>query len=125
MANYKETSGSGTSWTRANRVMILNPLEAEIPKQILFFEETVAKVGDTIIKSESGYVPTYYSADKSIPLLDPKTGEPTGETILQSQVYQALYSLYLAAAQQRDITAAMPMNIPTQVVQVPPGTQPA
>ena len=112
MANYKETSGSGTSWIRANRVMILNPLEAEIPKQISFFEETVAKIGDSTIKSESGYVPTYYSPDKLIELIDPKTGEPTGETILQSKVYQALYSLYLAAAQQRDIAATIPLSVP-------------
>jgi hypothetical protein len=124
MANYKEVTGSGTSWTRANRVMILNPLEPEIPKQISFFEEIIAQVDGTTIRSEVGYVPVYYSADKPIELLDPKTGEPTGETILQSKVYQALYSLYLAAAQQRDITAIAPINIPTQVVQVPPGAQP-
>jgi len=112
MANYKEVTGSGTSWTRANRVMILNPLEPEIPKQISFFEEIVAQVDGTIIKSESGYIPTYYSADKPIQMLDPSTGEPTGETILQSKVYQAIYSLYLAAAQQRDIAATPPPSIP-------------
>lgn len=106
MANYKETTGSGSVWTRANRAMILNPLEANIPKQISFFEETVAQFNDTIIKSDSGYVSAYYSPNGLIELRDPATGEKTGETIVQSKVYQALYSLYLAAAEDRDTNAA-------------------
>jgi len=102
MTNYKETTGSGSSWTRANRVMILNPLEDSVAKQISFFEETVAKVGDTTIKADSGYCNTYYTADKLIELINPETGETTGETITQGKVYQAIYSLYLAAAKARD-----------------------
>ena len=111
MANYKETTGSGTSWTRANRVMILNPLESDIPKQISFFEETVAIIGDTTIKSESGYAVAYYSPDKPIDLLNPQTGESTGKTITQAEVYQAIYSMYIAAAQARDLALIPPAPI--------------
>jgi hypothetical protein len=106
MANYKQTTGPATAWTRANRVMILNPLEANIPKQISFFEETVVEVDSTVIKSDSGYCSAYFSPDKLIELRNPQTGEKTGETILQSKVYQAIYSLYLDAAESRDIQQA-------------------
>jgi len=108
MANYKETTGPATAWTRANRVMILNPFEANIPKQISFFEETVVQVDDTVIKSDSGYCSTYFSPDKVLELRDPQTGEKTGETILQSKIYQAIYSLYLDTAENRDIAMTPP-----------------
>jgi len=116
MANYKQTTGPATAWTRANRVMILNPFEANIPKQISFFEETVVQVDDTVIKSDSGYCSTYFSADKLLELRDPQTGEKTGETILQSKIYQAIYSLYLDTAENRDIQIATP---PTPTVSDP------
>jgi hypothetical protein len=96
--------------------MILNPLEANIPKQISFFEETVVEVDGNVIKSDSGYCSAYFSADKLIELRDPETGEKTGETIQQSKVYQAIYSLYLDAAESRDIQKAslqQPVYIPT------------
>ena len=112
MANYKETTGPATAWTRANRVMILNPLESNIPKQISFFEETVVQVDDTVIKSDSGYCSTYFSADKLIELRNPSTGEKTGETIAQSKVYQAVYSLYLDIAESRDIQLTVPNPAP-------------
>jgi hypothetical protein len=111
MANYKEVTGEATSWVRANRVMILNPYEANTPKQISFFEETIVKVDGNIVRSDSGYVPIYYSPDKPIELRDPSTNEKTGETIAQSKVYQALYSLYLDAAENRDVAQAT-RNIP-------------
>lgn len=107
MANYKETSGSATTWTRANRVMILNPFEADAAKQISFFEETVAKMGDTIIKSDSGYTSTYYVPDKQVELLDPQSGQPTGKTITQAEIYQAIYSMYITAAKARDLAIAV------------------
>jgi len=112
MANYKETTGPATAWTRANRVMILNPFEANIPKQISFFEETVVQVDDTVIKSDSGYCSTYFSEDKLLELRDPQTGEKTGETIAQSKIYQAIYSLYLDTAENRDIQLTVP-TLPT------------
>ena len=107
MANYKQTTGPATAWTRANRVMILNPLESNIPKQISFFEETVVEVDGNVIKSDSGYCSAYYSEDKPIELRNPETGEKTGEIIQQSKVYQAIYSLYLDAAESRDIQQAL------------------
>jgi len=102
MPNYNQTTGSATSWTRSNRVMILNPLEADIPKQILFFEEKVVQVDSNTFKSDSGYVTTNFLSDQVIELRNPQTGEKTGETIQQSKVYQAIYSLYLSTAEARD-----------------------
>lgn len=109
MANYKETAGSATTWTRANRVMILNPLE-DIPKQISFFEETVVKIGDTVVRSDSGYAAAYYVPDKQVELLDPQSGEPTGKTISHAEIYQAIYSMYITAAKARDLAISVTSN---------------
>ena len=122
MPNYNQTTGSATSWTRANRVMILNPLEADIPKQILFFEEKVVQVDNNTFKSDSGYVTTNFLSDQVIELLNPQTGEKTGETIQQSKVYQAIYSMYIAAAQARDLAAAQASDL---AAATPPPTPPA
>jgi hypothetical protein len=116
MPNYNQTTGSATSWTRANRVMILNPFEANIPKQILFFEEKVVQVDSNTFKSDSGYVTTNFLSDQVIELRNPQTGEKTGETIAQSKVYQAIYSLYLDTAENRDIQIATQATQATQPI---------
>ena len=103
MANYKETTGTGTSWKRARQVIINNNYEGS--KNILFFEEDIAELGDKVFKTEAGMVTTAFDPEYIINLRNPETGERTGNVVLQSLVYQALYSLYLDLAEQRDIKA--------------------
>ena len=100
MANYQETTGSGTSWKRARQVIVNNNYEGS--KNILFFEEDIAELGGKIFRSEAGMVATLFDPEYIINLRDPETGERTGNVVLQSLVYQALYSLYLDLAEQRD-----------------------
>jgi hypothetical protein len=101
MANYKEQTGSGTSWTRAKQVIINNEYAGN--KNITFFEENIAQLGDKIFKTESGILSTRFDPEYLISLRNPETGEKTGNVILQSLVYQALYSLYLDLAEARDL----------------------
>lgn len=113
MANYMETTSEGTSWRRAKQVAIFNPLDPTSSKDILFFEEDVATIGDKTFYTDSGIIKTTYNPDSEIVLLDPATGQATGKTIQQKVVYQALFSMYLAEALARDttiITTTAPVN---------------
>jgi hypothetical protein len=101
--NYKETSGVGSSWVRAYELTVYNPYDSDI-KSVEFYEERVVNLGDTVVFNKIG------SAGKSItnaqlldtfPILDVQTGEATG-TMTYLQLYQALHSLYIATALERD-----------------------
>lgn len=108
MANYKETTGTATSWRRSNQVIIKNPL-GSATKSIMFSEEDVVTVNGTTYKSEiPGVLIAEYNKDALIQLRDPATGEATGNAIPQQLVYQALYSLYLTTAEYRDVNAGGP-----------------
>jgi hypothetical protein len=115
MANYKETTGTATAWRRSHQVLIKNPLNGQ--KQIQFFEEDVFSVGDRIINTSAGLISQNYDSSSNIVLRDPQTGEPTGNTIPQALVYQALYSLYIDAAQKRDIEVAAELERAVQAQQ--------
>jgi hypothetical protein len=112
MANYREATAEGTSWRRAKQVAIYNPLEANAVKDILFFEEDVATIGDRVFHTDSGIIKIAYNPDGVIELMNPETNLPTGKTILQKEVYQALFSLYLAAAEARDAPSIMQLTPP-------------
>lgn len=103
MANYKETAGAGLTWRRANQVIINNPLQAETPKSIRFGEEDVVLIEGKTFQANAGSISITYDPDALINLRDPATGEKSGTSVKQSIVYQALYSLYLDAAEARDI----------------------
>lgn len=100
MSNYKETTGTGTTWRRSNQVIINN--EYTGPKTIMFFEEDVAIVGDRLLKTPAGMLRSTFDSEYLIQLRDLETGEKTGNVIPQSLVYQALHSLYLDLAERRD-----------------------
>ena len=106
MANYNEQTGSGTSWTRAKQVIINNNYNTT--KNIVFFEEDIATVGDKVFQSNAGMLTAQFNPQGIINLRDLQTGERTGNVVSQALVYQAIYSLYLDLAEARDITAAPP-----------------
>lgn len=114
MSNYKETTETGTAWRRARQVLIKNDYDSP-QKTIIFTEEDIVSIGDRVIKTDAGMLVATYAPENLISLRDPNTGEKTGNVILQSLVYQALYSLYLETAENRD------QNIsPVQIVITPP-----
>ena len=104
MADYKASTVSGTSWQRAARVLIDNPL-GENPT-ITYKEERVIKLSDTEFDQKTvGQLQHSLNMADVIALIDLETGTLTGETILVSTIYQAIASDYIARALARDSTA--------------------
>jgi hypothetical protein len=110
--NYKQSDITGTSWIRCRAVTINNPLPGKgqinivtgqpIGPNCVFLEETALATATETLTFDSGGCQTTYVPDNIITLLDPTTGNPTGETVTQEKLYQILYSLYLATATARD-----------------------
>ncbi len=118
--NYQETSINGTSWTRCSHISISNPLNGfdeliqttfppgytrDLTPKISFGEEKVVLVQENVVIKtpvpSSGLLKSF-DPSATITVLDPSTGEPTGQTITHADLYVYLYSLYLQTAQERD-----------------------
>jgi len=106
MANYKQSNLSGQEYQRCYAVSISNPLDAT--KQMGFAEEKIYVFNDTTINKMVPGCGVVYNPTATFPIIDPVTGEPTGATATQSQVYQMLYSLYIQTATGRDIQQQQP-----------------
>ena len=99
--NYKQTTVSGESWVRANRVVIENPLNS-IPS-ISFVEEKAINIGDeTIKKLVSNVGAEMTDPAKTFQLVNPATGLPTGTTATYGDIYVMIHSLYMDLVNQRD-----------------------
>jgi len=101
MADYKESTVSGTSWQRTNQIVIINPSGGT--PTVIYNEETAINLGDRTITTPCGNlsVPCPDMAEE-IPLLDPTTGNSTGQVMTMGQLYQAIYSHYINKATERD-----------------------
>lgn len=102
MANYKQATVSGESWTRCDRVVCNNPLNGE--KSIVFQEETIAYIGDNLVNLGNDHV--YTSLDEEtintkFNIINPETGDVLGESTC-GEVYALLHSLYMHLALERD-----------------------
>lgn len=98
-ANYRETTTTGTTWTRCTRVVVNNDLNEQ--PYVLFFEQQVFNVGGSMVK-DLGVLRQNFDPEAVIPLINPQTGGATGATITQAEAYAVLYSAYLQAAMARD-----------------------
>lgn len=100
MPNYKETTVSGSSYTRAHRVIINNQYQS-VPT-ISFQEEEVLNVnGQVIQQQKESLSENFTNPDTVFPLVDPTTGAPLGDATY-GQIYVLLHSLYLHLAARRD-----------------------
>lgn len=101
MSTYIESTVTGQVWTRCNQIAIDNR-RGSTPT-VRFEEERVAVLddGDEMRKPAAGMTIDFDPA-RQIPLLDPTTGQPTGNSTTYGAVYAILYSAYIAAAQERD-----------------------
>lgn len=100
MPNYNESQVAGTAWQRCHTVTIRNPL-AGTPV-IEFAEERVITLeGDDIHQWVEG-CSKQFSPTGVFLLLDPMTNAATGATMTHTQLYLALYSLYMQTAAERD-----------------------
>ena len=102
MANYNETPVVGSTWTRCANIYISN-MYGVTP--VITFGEQQLVVLDTLspmVVNTNQSCFTEFDPTAEIVILDPATGTPTGQTVTQQQLYDILYSLYIATAQARD-----------------------
>jgi hypothetical protein len=101
MPDYKQSDLTGTQWQRCKAVVINNPLVG--PKDVLFQEERVISLGGQNLRQPLDGCSKKFSTDGIFPLLDPTTNLPTGVSMTHTDLYVALYSLYMQTAMERDI----------------------
>jgi len=102
--NYKQTELAGTSWVRCRAVTINNPLTDGTP-MAYFQEEKVVSVEGSNLRVDSGACSKAFDPAGTITLINPETGEPTGETVTHADLYAILFSLYMQTALERDAAA--------------------
>lgn len=101
MADYRESIATGKTWQRCKSITIDNT-RGSVPS-VIFTEEAVVELGGLTVGSHAGYCSaTFDPQNGSIPLLDMATGEPDGTAVSHAELYQILFSLYMATAQARD-----------------------
>lgn len=114
MPNYNQTTVTGDSWIRSNRVEIQNPFPG-VPNTsepgIKFTEEKIFNFADGSVTSiekvptrEEDTVKAVWNtstANTVFPLLD-SLGQETGESATFSDVHNLLSSLYIFLAKRRD-----------------------
>jgi hypothetical protein len=99
MSNYKESDVTGTTWQRCHTVQISNQLGQD--KTIFFQEEKVYNLEGADFKEYIQGCGKQFSENEVFPLLN-TDGTNTGQIMTHAQLYQALYSLYMQTAQERD-----------------------
>jgi hypothetical protein len=101
MADYNETSVSGTSWQRAYLIIFENNLGSQLNAR--YDEEKIFNTGDTIIRTK-GIPPITYTPDlnDNIELRDPVTLELMGQSVPVALVHHAIFSDYINRAKSRD-----------------------
>jgi hypothetical protein len=103
--DYRQTTGSAQSWRRARQVQILN--QRGVTPSISFSEEDVVSFsGMEVLTPVLSVVRGTFDPNGAIPLVNPDTGELTGASATQAELYVIVYSLYLQLARQRDAAAA-------------------
>jgi hypothetical protein len=106
-ANYDEEVivGYGHSHKRINQININNPY-SKVPEVMMVEEKITVRDSDDKVFTESGG--TFLiklegdELAKQCPLINPITGEDTGQVFTLAQVSAMLYSLYICAATERD-----------------------
>jgi hypothetical protein len=103
MADYKEAGLTGTQWQRCKTVVINNPLVGK--KGVTFEEERVIALDGQSLRQPVGGCSKPFGVDGSFPLLDPNDNMPLGQSMTHTELYVALYSLYMQTALERDAAA--------------------
>jgi hypothetical protein len=101
MADYQESTLTGQAWQRCHQIVIDH--RRGVTPTVRFDEERVVALDDgSEVRTPRGTLTLDYDPARLIPLRDPLSGEPTGETVSYAAAYQLLYSAYLDAALARD-----------------------
>ena len=104
MANYNETSITGESYQRTNRIIIENPYQGT--PVIVFEEQKVFNLGDgEVLQKPMGQLRLNFNPAEVINIIDPTTNTDTGHTITLGEIYALVYSVYWQKAIERDTPA--------------------
>lgn len=101
MANYQESSLTGLEWTRCCEIHIANPYNAT--PVITFKEQRISELSSGQVYTQRGEnLDVTFDPATSVTVLDPVTGQATGDSVTYADIYALLYSAYIAQAQARD-----------------------
>lgn len=102
MANYNETPVVGSTWTRCSNIYIAN--NYGVTPTITFGEQQLIAIENQppLVVNTNTSCMAIFNGSSDIVILDPATGDPTGQTVTQQELYNILYSLYIATAKARD-----------------------
>lgn len=99
--SYTESTVTGHRWNRCNQIVVENRRGA-LPI-VRFEEETVVALADGAeVRTPTRTLTLDFDPNRQVALRDPRTGEPTGETMSYALMYAVLYSAYIDAAESRD-----------------------
>ena len=102
--NYKESQISGSTWQRCKAVTIVNPHSSTGQKPVAYFQEEGAVAFDnSVILTERGSCQLAFDPQAMVDVIDPETGQPTGQTISHADLNKLKISLYMDAAKKRDL----------------------
>jgi hypothetical protein len=104
MADYRATTTTVESWQRCFRIVIENQRGA-LPRMDCLEEVVTVTDGQEVREQVPGCAVEFSPADV-VPLRDPMTGELTGQSVTQAEMYAVMYSAYRHAAAQRDAAQA-------------------
>ena len=85
---------NATSYKKAAAIVFNN--NGAVP-EMQVYEDTVIPLGDKVITQRTGQYTVPYHPDISIPLLNPLTGELTGDTMPIDNLMAIMYSVYAFA----------------------------
>lgn len=98
--NYRETTVAGTEYLRCRSVHIIN--EKDRVPVVAFGQELVTILPGRTVFEGAGELRVDFDPNKTINVINPLTGEPTGQSMTYGEVYAVLYSAWLQEAQARD-----------------------
>ncbi len=85
---------NATSYKKAAVIMFNN--SGAVP-EMQVYEDTVIPLGDAVLTQRTGQYTVPYHPDISIPLINPMTGELTGDSLPIDSLMAIMYSLYAFA----------------------------
>lgn len=92
-----QTPIAGEGYNRCFQVIIDNPLVGD-PTVTFSQEMIVGTDAGSVLHIPIQSLPLRFDPAAQIAVINPQTGEPTGQTVTQAEVYALIFSAYIAAA---------------------------
>lgn len=91
-----QTPVSGEAFMRCSQIIIDNHI-GRAPVVTFHREQVVGLSDGEVIRRPMSPRAVSFDPSAIIPILDPDTGEPTGQNATHSEVYALIYSVFIAA----------------------------